>query len=151
MNSIIIMIISFGAFFLAYRFYAKKIENLWQINPNNPIPSKTKYDGIDYVPAKNWLVLFGHHFSSIAGAGPIVGPVIACCLWGWAPTLIWIILGTIFLGGVHDFSTLITSVREGGSSISDVASTAISKRAKIIFALFIWMALLLVIAVFVGQ
>jgi len=149
MNSIPIIIISFVAFFVGYRFYAKKIEDLWGINTKRSTPSFTKYDGVDFVPAKNWLVLFGHHFSSIAGAGPIVGPVIACCIWGWAPTLIWVIVGSIFLGGVHDFGTLITSVREDGKSISEVASSVISKRAKIVYAIFIWLALILVIAVFV--
>jgi carbon starvation protein len=103
---------------------------------------------VDYVPAKNWLVLFGHHFSSIAGAGPIVGPVIACCIWGWSPVLLWVVLGTIFFGAVHDFGALAISVREGGSSISDIASKVISKRANIIFAIFVWLTLILVIAVF---
>jgi len=103
---------------------------------------------VDYVPAKNWLVLFGHHFSSIAGAGPIIGPVIAVMLWGWLPALIWVIVGSIFIGGVHDFGALITSVREGGSSVTDIAGHVISTKAKIIFSLFVWLALILVIAVF---
>ena len=108
----------------------------------------TKYDGIDYVPARNWLVLFGHHFSSIAGAGPIIGPVIACALWGWLPAIIWIIAGTIFIGGAHDFGALMCSVRQEGSSISDIAKGVISNKAKIIFSVFVWLALILVIAVF---
>lgn len=148
MNSIIIVVIAFVLFFWAYRFYAKKLENLWQIDPARSTPAFSKYDSVDFIPAKNWLVLFGHHFSSIAGAGPIIGPVFAVMVWGWVPALVWVIVGTVFIGGVHDFGALITSVREGGSSITDIASSVISKRAKVIFSLFVWLALILVIAVF---
>ncbi|MBU1090260.1 MAG: carbon starvation protein A [Candidatus Omnitrophica bacterium] len=148
MSALIIAGIALLLFFWGYGVYAKKLASLWQIDPKRPTPAYTKYDSIDYVPAKNWLVLFGHHFASISGAGPIVGPVIAVILWGWLPALIWVILGTIFIGGVHDFGSLVTSVREGGSSIADIAANSISRRAKIIFSLFIWLALILVIAVF---
>lgn len=148
MNSLIIVFVGVILFFLGYRFYAKKLESLWSIDPKRTTPAYSKYDSLDYIPAKNWLVLFGHHFSSIAGAGPIVGPVIAVVLWGWFPALLWVVLGTIFIGGVHDFGSLITSVREGGSSIADIAQHVISKRAKIIFSLFVWLTLILVIAVF---
>jgi carbon starvation protein len=148
MNSLVIVVIAGVLFFWAYRFYARKIESLWSIDPKRATPAFTKYDSLDYIPAKNWLVLFGHHFSSIAGAGPIIGPVFAVILWGWLPALLWVVFGTIFIGGVHDFGSLITSVREGGSSIADIAQHVISKRAKIIFSLFVWLALILVIAVF---
>ena len=148
MNSLIIAGVAMLLFFWAYRFYANKLESLWHIDPKRPTPAYSKFDSVDYIPAKNWLVLFGHHFSSIAGAGPIIGPVIAVMLWGWLPALLWVILGTIFIGGVHDFGSLITSVREGGSSIADIAGHVISHRAKIIFSLFVWLALVLVIAVF---
>lgn len=147
-NSVFIILICFGLFWLGYRFYCKKLVDLWQIDTKRPTPAVSKYDGIDYVPARHWLVLFGHHFASIAGAGPIIGPVIACILWGWFPALIWIVLGTIFIGGVHDFGALITSVRQGGSSIADIADETISKRAKIIFSSFVLLALILVVAVF---
>jgi len=149
MDSLIIVIIALVLFFWAYRFYAKKLENLWQIDPKRSTPAFSKYDSVDYIPAKNWLVLFGHHFASIAGAGPIIGPVIAVMLWGWLPALLWVVTGTIFIGGVHDFGSLITSVREGGSSVADIAQHVISRRAKILFSLFVWLALILVIAVFV--
>jgi carbon starvation protein len=148
MNSLIIVIIALVLFFWSYRFYAKRLESLWQIDPKRSTPAYSKFDSVDYIPARNWLVLFGHHFSSIAGAGPIIGPVIAVMLWGWFPALLWVILGTIFIGGIHDFGSLITSVREGGSSVADIAGNVISKRAKIIFSLFVWLALILVIAVF---
>ncbi|MFA5411213.1 MAG: carbon starvation protein A [Candidatus Omnitrophota bacterium] len=149
MSALIITLATIVLFFLAYRFYARKLESLWQIDPKRATPAFSKYDSVDYIPARNWLVLFGHHFASISGAGPIIGPVIAVMLWGWLPALFWVILGTIFIGGVHDFGALITSVREGGSSVADIAQHAISRRAKIIFSLFVWLALILVVAVFV--
>jgi len=148
MNSLIIVLIAGILFFWAYRFYARRLESLWHIDPKRSTPAYTKYDSVDYIPAKNWLVLFGHHFSSIAGAGPIIGPVIAVMLWGWVPALLWVVLGTIFIGGIHDFGSLITSVREGGTSIADIAGSVISRRAKILFSFFVWLALILVIAVF---
>ncbi|MCX5702472.1 MAG: carbon starvation protein A [Candidatus Omnitrophica bacterium] len=148
MNSLVIVFLAVGLFFWAYRFFAKRLEDLWQIDPKRSTPAFSKYDSIDYIPAKNWLVLFGHHFSSIAGAGPIIGPVIAVMLWGWLPALLWVVLGAIFIGGVHDFGSLIISVREGGTSVADIAQHVISKRAKILFSLFVWLALILVIAVF---
>lgn len=148
MNSLVLAIIAIVCFIWAYRVYARKLEVLWHIDPKHSTPAYSKYDSVDYIPAKNWLVLFGHHFSSIAGAGPIIGPVIAVMLWGWLPALLWVILGTIFIGGVHDFGSLMTSVREGGSSVADIAHQVISKKAKIIFSLFVWLALILVIAVF---
>ncbi|MFA5088553.1 MAG: carbon starvation protein A [Candidatus Omnitrophota bacterium] len=148
MNAISIILITLTALLLGYRFYARKIERLWQTDPTRQPPSVTRYDGIDYIPAQNWLVLFGHHFASIAGAGPIIGPAIAVCYWGWAPALLWVILGSIFIGGIHDFGALMISVRENGSSIGDIAERSISRNAKIIFSLFIWLALILVVAVF---
>jgi carbon starvation protein len=148
MNSLYIVIITLLCFFWAYRFYARRLELLWGIDPKKSTPAFAKYDSVDFVPAKNWLVLFGHHFASIAGAGPIVGPIMAVMLWGWLPALLWVILGSIFIGAVHDFGSLITSVKEGGSSVADIARESISKRAKIIFSIFLWFALILVIAVF---
>lgn len=148
MNSLIIAFIALIAFFWAYKFYTKALNNLWHVDPKRPTPAFSKFDSVDYVPAKNWLVLFGHHFASIAGAGPIIGPIIAVMLWGWLPALLWVILGTIFIGGIHDYGSLITSVREGGSSISEIAQHVISKRARVLFSVFVWLALVLVIAVF---
>ncbi|MFH1578054.1 MAG: carbon starvation protein A [Candidatus Omnitrophota bacterium] len=148
MNALVIVFISGVLFFVAFRFYARKLEELWQIDPKRSTPAFTKYDSIDYVPAKKWLVLFGHHFASIAGAGPIVGPVLAAVFWGWGPALIWIILGTIFIGGVHDFGALVVSVREGGASIAQIAESAISRKTKLIFSWFLLLALILVVAVF---
>ncbi len=149
MNALIVVLPSLVLLLWGYKYYARRLENLWGIAPKRATPAFSKYDSVDYIPAKNWLVLFGHHFSSIAGAGPIIGPVIAVMLWGWLPALLWVVLGTIFIGGVHDFGSLITSVREGGSSVADIARHVISRRAKIIFSLFVWLALLLVVTVFV--
>jgi carbon starvation protein len=148
MSSLIIILITFIAFFWGYRVYARRFEALCEVDPKRPTPAITKHDGVDYVPAHHWLVLFGHHFSSIAGAGPIIGPVIACIVWGWLPALLWIIFGTIFIGGIHDFGTLFASLRAGGTSIADIAQNAISRKAKIIFSVFVWLALILVNAVF---
>ncbi|HOY10266.1 MAG TPA: carbon starvation protein A [Candidatus Omnitrophota bacterium] len=148
MNSVILLLISTIFFLLGYRFYAPKIASIWQIDVNRPTPAVSHFDGVDFVPAKDWFVLFGHHFSSIAGAGPIIGPVMAVMLWGWLPALLWIVLGSIFIGGIHDFGALMLSIREDGTSIGDIASSVISKRAKLIFSIFVWLALLLVIAVF---
>ena len=100
-----------------------------------------------YVPSKP-LVLFGHNFASIAGAGPVIGPIIAMHHFGWAVTLVWIMLGSVFIGAVHDYLTLMVSVRNRGSSIADIAETTMGYRAKAVFAIFLILAMLLVIAVF---
>ncbi len=148
MNSAFLLILIAVIFFIAYRTYAQKIESIWRIEPKKTTPAVSKFDGVDFVPAKNPLVLFGHHFASISGAGPIIGPVIGCMIWGWFPSLLWIVLGSIFIGGIHDFGSLITSIREEGATIGDIANKSISRKAKIILSIFIWLALILVIAVF---
>lgn len=148
MSSLTIVFITFVLFFWGYKFYARKLELLWQVDPQRKTPAVTKFDGIDYVPVRNCLVLFGHHFSSIAGAAPIIGPVIAVIAWGWLPALLWIIFGTIFIGGLHDFGSLMCSLRQEGSSIADIAEGVISHKAKIVFSVFVWLTLILVIAVF---
>ena len=148
MNALVLAFISIIAFISGYRFYSVKLQKLWEVSPENQTPAFKNFDGVDYVPAKNWLVLFGHHFSSIAGAGPILGPVIACAIWGWLPAVVWIVFGSIFLGGVHDFSTLMISLRNDGRSIADVSEKVFGKKAKIFFSIFIILALVLVVAVF---
>ncbi|MEI8349237.1 MAG: carbon starvation protein A [Candidatus Omnitrophota bacterium] len=131
-----------------YFVYGRWVSRFFGIDVYRKTPAYTHYDGIDYVPSKNWLILFGHHFASIAGAGPIVGPIFAYIYWGWFGVLLWIIFGSIFIGGIHDFAALFLSLREGGSSIGDIAKKYISKRASIIFLIFLWMALILINAVF---
>jgi len=148
MNSFLIGIIAVFFLFLGYRFYGKLAEKLWSVDPSRKTPAVEFTDNVDYMPAKHWTILFGHHFASIAGAGPIIGPVVAVIAWGWVPAILWIILGSIFMGGVHDFSALMASLRYRGGSIGEVAQTVLSKRAKILFCGFLWLALVLVVAVF---
>ncbi len=149
MNAAILGVIVLGVFALGYRYYGKKIEQLWEPDPTRLTPAKEFYDGIDYVPARHWSVLFGHHFSSIAGAAPIIGPVIAVAIWGWGMALIWIVLGSIFMGAVHDYGSLMASVRHRGVSIANLASEVISRRAYFLFSIFVWLALILVVSVFI--
>ncbi len=148
MNSAYILLITLFAFILAYKFYAGFLSRLAGISNDKPTPAHKKYDGVDYVPAKHWMILFGHHFSSIAGAGPIVGPILVCIWWGWLPAVVWAVLGSIFIGGVHDFLSLSISVREGGVSVGKVAENLISKRAGYVFLVFVWLSLVLVVSVF---
>ncbi len=148
MNSLVIILSSVIFLGAGYFFYARIIERFFEINSSNVTPANKYFDGVDYVPARNWLILFSHHFASIAGAGPIVGPVIAVSIWGWGPALVWIVVGTIFLGGVHDFAAIVLSIRHEGRSIADIAGDVISKKSKLIFLSFVWLSLMLVIAVF---
>jgi len=147
MNSIIIALLTVVAFYLAYRWYGSKISNTVELNNANKTPAVSINDGIDFVPTAK-QILFGHHFASIAGAGPIIGPVLAALYFGWLPALVWIILGSIFIGGVHDFTSMVASLRHQGRSIADIAEDTISRRAKILFATFLWLALILIICVF---
>ncbi|MBU4376295.1 MAG: carbon starvation protein A, partial [Candidatus Omnitrophica bacterium] len=149
MNSLVLAFLSIILLVLGYRVYGARIEKLFGVNNKEETPAHKLYDGVDYVPARNWLVLFGHHFSSIAGAGPIIGPIIALSIWGWAPAVLWIVIGSILIGGTHDFGSLLISVKHEGRSVTDIAESLISRRAKILFASFVWLALILVIAVFV--
>lgn len=151
MNSIILAIGALFVFILGYRFYGRVLGRLFDVDPDRKTPAHAHYDGRDYVPAKHWIVLFGHHFASIAGAGPILGPVIAVVIWGWGPAVLWIFLGSIFIGGVHDFSSLMISIREQGKSIATVAEQALSRKARFFFSIFLWLTLVLVIAVFAAS
>lgn len=150
MNSLIVVIASAAVFLFGYLIYSKKIERILRIDPGRKTPAYRKYDGMDYVPAKHWSVLFGHHFASIAGAAPIIGPVLAVSVWGWAPALLWIVLGSVFIGGIQDYCSLVISVRHNGTSIADVAKDSISKNAKTVFLIFLWLTLILIISVFVN-
>ena len=130
MNSVVLVVIGFVAFFLGYKFYSRYLGNqIYDINDEKTVvPSSLFEDGIDYIPTKKHI-LFGHHFTSIAGAAPIIGPCVAA-YWGWLPALLWILVGTVFMGAAHDFGALVTSVKEKGRSIADIASTTISHRAR---------------------
>jgi carbon starvation protein len=131
-----------------YLVYGRLVARLVGVDPARPTPAHTKYDGVDYVPARQWLVLFGHHFSSICAAGPIVGPALAVAYWGWAPSLVWIVVGGVLMGAVADFTSLVVAVRHGGVSIAEVSGQVITRRARTLFSIFILIALVLVLAVF---
>ena len=134
-------------FFLAYVKYGKFLKKHFELDNKNHPPSHHMYDGVDYVPAPA-PVLFGHHFSSIAGAGPVLGPIIAGIAFGWGPAWLWVVIGSIFIGGIHDFSSLIISIRNRGRSIAEIANTYMSKRAYRLMLAFIWLSLVYVLTVF---
>jgi len=131
---------------LAYFTYGKYVFKKLKIDNKNVAPSHTHGDGVDYVPSKPFVVL-GHHFASIAGAGPIVGPIIAVT-YGWIPAVIWILLGGIFFGAVHDVGSMVASMRNEGKSIGVIIQHSIGKKGKLLFVLFSFATLILVIAVF---
>ncbi|GGF20477.1 carbon starvation protein A [Halobacillus andaensis] len=134
-------------FILGYKYYSKFIaEKIYRLDPNYTTPAHQYKDGVDFVPT-NKFVLWGHHFTSVAGAAPIVGPAIAV-YWGWLPALLWVLLGTVFAAGVHDFGTLVLSVRNKGQSVGTLANKLIGQRAKILFLFIILLLVLMVNAVF---
>ena len=147
MNSALLAVIGLSAFYLGYRFYSGWISNqIYKTDSDLIVPAHELRDDVDFVPTKKHI-LFGHHFTSIAGAAPIIGPCVAA-YWGWLPAFLWIILGTVFMGAVHDFGALVVSIREKGRSIADVSSKIMSDNARIMFLLFVLMLVWLVLAVF---
>jgi carbon starvation protein len=134
-------------FGLSYLKYGGFLSRIFELDNRNHPPSKHMYDGVDYVPAPV-PVLFGHHFSSIAGAGPVLGPIIAGLAFGWLPVWLWVIVGSILIGGVHDFASLVISIRNRGKSIAEIANTYMSKRAYHLMLAFIWLSLVYVLTVF---
>ncbi|MGK9477136.1 carbon starvation CstA family protein [Melioribacter sp. OK-6-Me] len=146
MSGIILIAFAIILFSFAYRVYGSYISNIFSIDGKHTTPSHDLYDGVDYVPTKP-PVLLGHHFASIAGAGPIVGPIIAAS-FGWVPVYIWILVGSTFIGGVHDYTSLIASIRHKGKTIGQVIENYIGLNGKKLFLLFTWSTLILVIAVF---
>jgi len=147
MNALFLLLVCGGGFLLAYHTYGKFLgRRIFKINPQAPVPSRTLEDGTDFVPTRKG-VIFGHHYTSIAGTGPIVGPAIGL-IWGWLPALLWVFFGSIFIGAVHDFGSLIVSMRNRGESLSEVAAKYINKRVRLIFFILIFLILLIIIAVF---
>ncbi len=139
--------LSLFLFFVAYRYYSRFLaEKIYRLRPDAMTPAHELKDGVDYVPA-NKYILWGHHFTSISGAAPIVGPAIAV-YWGWLPAMLWVVLGTIFAAGVHDFGVMVLSVRNKGQSIGVIADKLIGRRGKIIFLFIILILVLMVNAVF---
>ena len=146
MNGFLILVIAIVLFLVAYVTYGAWLCKQWGIDPKRKTPAIEKNDGNDYVPASP-AVLLGHHFSSIAGAGPITGPIQAA-FFGWIPVLLWIVIGGIFFGGVQDFSALFASIRHDGKSIGEVIEKHIGRKSKLIFNIFVFLVLLLVVAAF---
>ncbi len=147
MNTLVLLLICVAVLVCGYIFYGRWLCKQWGVGEGNEAtPAHTMEDGVDYVPAKA-AVLMGHHFSSIAGAGPITGPINAA-LFGWLPVALWILVGGIFFGGVHDFGALIASIRHKGQSIGEIISANMSKRAKRLFIIFAYLTLILVVAAF---
>ncbi|MBD3184049.1 carbon starvation protein A [Candidatus Poribacteria bacterium] len=147
MNAIFIAVVALGSFYMAYKFYGGFLsKKIFKLSPENIPPSHEFEDGMDFVPTEK-KILWGHHFTSIAGAAPIVGPAIGV-IWGWLPATLWVILGTIFMGAVHDLGALVISVRHKGESIGELTRNIIGNRAGKLFLLVILFLVWIVIAVF---
>ena len=146
MSGIVLMLIGLVALVLGYILYGGWLVKKWGVGEGPETPAHTMYDGNDYVPAKA-PILLGHHFASIAGAGPINGPIQAA-IFGWLPVFLWVVLGGIFFGAVHDFGSLFASVRHGGKSIGYIIEKNVGERAKKLFLIFAYLVLLLVVAAF---
>ncbi len=147
MSAIILMVIGLVAMSLGYFIYSRFIANkIYQLDDSNETPAHTMQDGIDYVPT-NKFVLWGHHFTSVAGAAPIVGPAIAV-IWGWLPAFIWVVFGTVFFAGVHDMGAIWASVRNRAKSVGALTGDVVGKRARLLFMVVIFLVLLMVNGVF---
>ena len=138
----------FITYFVVYRFYARHLgSRIFQLDPAATTPAHALNDGVDYVPSRR-MVLFGHHYASIAGLAPMLGPAIAV-IWGWLPGMLWVVLGTLFIGAVHDFGALAVSIRARGLSIGKVTESLVGPRAKTLFHLLIFFLIALAMGVFV--
>ena len=147
MSTLFVAIAAFFGYIVAYNLYGKWLaKKIYCLDDNRATPAHTLQDDVDYVPTRS-SVLMGHHFTTIAGTGPVVGPAIAV-FWGWLPALLWVVFGSIFIGAVHDFSTLVISMRNDGKSIADIAKSLVSTRVRILFLLLLSSTLTLVVAVF---
>ncbi|MBO4387271.1 MAG: carbon starvation protein A [Treponema sp.] len=148
MTALLIIIAAIVLLFIGYVFYGSWLAKQWGIDPSKKTPANSMTDGVDYVPAKP-AVLMGHHFSSIAGAGPINGPIQAA-VFGWVPVFLWCVIGGIFFGGLQDFGSLFASVRHEGKSVGEIIKDSMGKTAKKLFIIFALLVLILVIASFVN-
>ncbi len=147
MNAAWVCLVGLICLTLGYRFYARFLaRHVFDLRRSEPVPSKELEDGVDYVPTKR-AILFGHHYASIAGAAPIIGPAIAV-VWGWLPAVIWIVVGSIFMGAVHDFAVLVLSMRNGGKSVAQISATVLGPRTRPLFLLVVFVLVMVVIAVF---
>lgn len=148
MNSLWVTIGCLFFLYLSYKIYGRLIDkDLITPKTENTTPAHTLKDGIDFYPAKR-IMLFGHHFASIAGIGPIVGPVIGVFYFGWLAGLFWILIGSVFIGGIHDYIVLMMSTRHEGVSVAELANRTLGSYSRFIFSAFLWLALVLIIAIF---
>ena len=147
MVTLLIAVGAFVGYIIAYKTYGRWLsKKIFQLDENAPVPSVELNDDRDYVPTSKGVV-FGHHFTSIAGTGPIVGPAIAI-MWGWVPALVWVLFGSIFIGAVHDFGSLVVSLRNRGQTVGDIAGRVLNPRARILFLLILLFGLWIVLAIF---
>jgi carbon starvation protein len=146
-NAALLAVLTLALFALGYRYYSRFLsDRIFGLTADEPVPARELEDGVDFVPTARG-VLWGHHYTSIAGAAPIVGPAIAV-IWGWLPALLWVAIGTVFMGAVHDFGALVISLRNRGSSIGEVTGSVIGPRARMLFLLIISFLIWIVLAVF---
>ena len=147
MGTLTIAVGALVLYLIAYHTYGKWLgAKLFRLDPKAPVPSIEQEDGLDFVPSDK-KVIFGHHFTSIAGTGPIVGPALAV-IWGWVPALIWVLFGSILIGAVHDFGALVVSLRSRGQTVGDITGRVITKRTRVLFLSILFMALTIVLAIF---
>ena len=147
MSTLLIALLAGVGFIVAYHTYGRWLGGrIFRLSADAVCPSERLKDGVDYVPTSK-SVVFGHHFPSIAGTGPIVGPAIAI-MWGWVPALLWVVLGSIFIGAVHDFGALVVSLRNNGQTVGDIAGRVLNKRVRLLFLFTLFMALTVVLAIF---
>ncbi len=147
MDTLLMVVATFLGYLVMYRLYGRYLSRfIFNLSENAVVPSREFEDGVDYVPTKKEII-FGHHFTSIAGTGPIVGPAIAI-IWGWVPALIWVFVGSVIMGAVHDFGALVISLRNQGKSISEFTARYINNRTRLFFFLIVFLALWIVIAIF---
>ena len=147
MLTLIIAVLSFIGFIVAYNTYGRWLaRSIFRLDDTAVVPAQELRDDIDFVPT-NRQILFGHHFTSIAGTGPIVGPAIAV-FWGWLPALLWVVFGSIFIGAVHDMGALVVSLRNRGQTLGEVAGRIVTPRARVLFLIILFLALTVVLAVF---
>jgi carbon starvation protein len=147
MSTLLIATGAFVLYLVAYHTYGKWLaRKLFKLDPTAVVPSIELEDGVDFVPSDR-KIIFGHHFTSIAGTGPIVGPALAV-IWGWVPALIWVVFGSILIGAVHDMGALVVSLRNKGQTIGDIAGRVVTKRTRVLFLTILFLALSIVAAVF---
>jgi carbon starvation protein len=150
MNTLWIVVIAAVVIYLAYNYYAKRIDqDIIKADAKKATPAKMYMDGVDFMPTSR-NVLYGYHFKSIAAAGPIVGPITAANLWGWAPSLAWLLIGVSFIGWVSDYSAIMVAVRNDGNSLSAISHKLIAPRTRSILFTFIFFYLMLVAGAFMG-